>query len=119
MRFVERCAIRIESDTQNAETLQRIASLLPQFRHLLPRRQANLDRPNQLRDIVGMNLLRCGAVETPQNSMQMIGTASRSTLAQALAQFLRALRPGEESFEQSAQVQSGAADHDRQSDRAR
>ena len=71
MRLVECGSIRIESYAQNAESLQRIPPLLPQFRHLLPRRQANLDRPNQLGDIVGMDFLSGSTVETPQNSVQM------------------------------------------------
>src|ERR1035438_5949172 len=44
----------------------------------------------------------------------MIGAAVRSLFAQALAQLFRALRAGEEPFEQSAQVQPGATDYDGQ-----
>src|ERR1700688_3953859 len=80
----------------------------------MPRRQANLNGPNQLRDIVGMDFLSSSAVKTLKNSMQMIRTASRGALAQALAQFLRTLRTWKKSFQKRAQVQSNASNHDGQ-----
>ena len=60
---------------------QRIASLLPEFRHLLSGSQAYFDRANQLGDIVGMNFFSGSAVETPEDSVQMIGTTLRHSFA--------------------------------------
>src|SRR5579872_1189522 len=61
-----------------------------------------------------MNLLSRRAVQTPKNPMQMIGAVPRVALAQTLAQLLRPLRAGKESFEQCPQVQSSPADHNGQ-----
>src|ERR1700683_385796 len=112
--LIERLPIRIETQTQNAEAAQGLASALPQFRHLLSRRQAYLDRADELRRIVGMNLLRSSAIQAAQNPMKVIGAACVRTFSQPLPQFFRALRAGEKSFEQGAQVESGSSHQDRQ-----
>ena len=44
--------------------------------------------------------------------MEISGAAFAGTRAQAFAQFVGALRAGEQAFEQRAQVKAGAADHD-------
>ena len=46
--------------------------------------------------------------------MKIIRAAAGRAFAQSLAQLFRALRAGEKSFEQGAQVQSGSAHDDRQ-----
>ena len=61
-----------------------------------------------------MNFFRGRRVETPQHLVQMICTAFRGTLTQALAEIFGALRAGKQTLQQSPQVQSGAADNNRQ-----
>ena len=112
---IERVPIRIQTEAQNAEAAQRVAPvLLPKFRHLLSRRQANLDRADELGRVVGMNLLRGGAIEAVENAMQVIRSAAVSKLSQSLTQFFRTLRTGEKSFKQGAKIEAGSADDDRQ-----
>jgi len=101
---VERGAAWIEAKPQNAEAAQRVAPLLPQFRHFVPRGQADLDRTNQLGEIVGVDFFSGRAIETPENSVEMIGAAVCGAIAQALTQLFLALRAGEEAFKQGAQV---------------
>ena len=119
MRSVESCAIGIETEPQNAEATQRVASLLPEFRHLLARCEANFDRANQFWDIVSVNSFRSRGVEPTKKPVKMIGATFRSALPQALAQFFGTLRAGKKSFEQRAQIKPGAADHNGQMPRAR
>src|ERR1019366_1592430 len=112
---IESLTVGIETEPQNAEAVQRIAPvLLPEFCHLLARGEANLDGANELGRVVGMNLLRRGVIQAPQNAMKINGAAALCSFAQPLAQFFRALGAGEKSFEQGAQVESGSAHNNRQ-----
>ena len=111
---IERLPVGIKTETQNAEAAQGVAPPLPQFRHLLSRRQAYLDGPDELGHIVGMNFLGSGAIQALQNAMQIIRAACCCALSQALSQFFGALRAGEKSFEQGAEVESGSAHQNRQ-----
>src|SRR5258708_28934377 len=117
--LVERGAVRIEADSQNAKALQRVAPLLPQFGHslarpTLPRLQTDFDGANELWRIVGMNLVRRFVIEMAQNPVQIIRAELGYTLPQTLPQFFRSLGPGEESFQQRSQIESGPAHNDRQ-----
>src|SRR5262249_23935976 len=107
-------ALRIESESQNSEADQRVSSLFPKFRHFLSRCEAHLDRPDQLGSVVGMNLLGRSVIEAPQNTVQIMRAALCNSLPQALSQLLRALRAGEESFQQRSQIQARASDDDGQ-----
>src|SRR5579864_2986634 len=97
--IVESSAIRIETELQNAEAAQGIAALLPEFGHFLPRREANLDRADQLGDIIGMNLFSSSAVEVLKNSVEIVRTVACRAFAQALAQLFRTLGTREKSLE--------------------
>ena len=70
--LVEGSAVRIEAEPQNAAAAQGIASLLPEVGHFLPRCQADFDGSDQLGGIAGMDFVSSLAVETPQNSVEMI-----------------------------------------------
>jgi hypothetical protein len=102
------------------EAAQRVAPLLLQeFRHLLPRsfvprRQANLDRADHLRHVVGMNLFRRRAIKADKNPMKIGRPATGGPFAQPLSQRFRASGPGEKTVEKGTQVEPGATNHDRQ-----
>ncbi len=64
---------------------------------------------------MGMNLSGRGGVEAGQEPMQIARPLLFGALAQTLAQLLRPLRPGEQTFQQGTQIKAGPADHDRQS----
>ena len=113
--LVERRAIRIQSESKDAESFaaDRVpAATTPTS--FPSRSQADFNRPDELRDIVGMHPLRRGPIEPLENLMQIFGPAIASPLAQSLPQFLGPLRTREKSFEQSPQIESRASDHDRQ-----
>lgn len=61
-----------------------------------------------------MNFLRGRRIQTAKNPMEISRDAASRPFTQSLAQFLGAPRPGEKSFQQSTQVQSGSADDDGQ-----
>src|SRR6266567_4668735 len=62
-----------------------------------------------------MYLLRRAAVQAPQDPVEAFGAAPVCAGTQLLPQFLRTLRSGEQSFQQSAQVKTRATHHNRQS----
>src|SRR5208282_5258595 len=109
-------ALWIESETQDAKAAQRFASLLPKFGHSLARgrarRQTHLDRPDHLGNVIGMNAVRCRSVEAPQDAMQVLWAVLLRAGAQFVAQLFGALRTGKKSFQQSAQIESGASAND-------
>jgi hypothetical protein len=109
---IERVAIRVQAEAQNGEALEWIAAFTPHLGHLPARAEADLDGANQLGRVVRMNLLRCGRVKTTQDFVQVRGILLRRPLAQPFAQFFRALRAREQAFEQRAQVEARASDHD-------
>jgi len=98
--LIERLPIGIETEAQNAEAAQGVASPLPQFRHLLSRRQAHLDSADKLGRIVGVNLFSSSAIQAAQDAVKVIRAASFCPFSQPVPQFFRALRAGEKSFEQ-------------------
>ena len=59
---IECLTIGIEPEAQNAKAEQRISPMLPEFGHLLAGGQANFNGADELRDVVGVNLLRGGAI---------------------------------------------------------
>ena len=87
--------------------------LLPEFRHLLPRSEADFDGADELGRVVGVDLLRGCAIEATQNAVKITGAAAFGSFAQPLAQFFRTLRTGEKSFEQGTQVESGSTHNNR------
>src|SRR5947209_1392956 len=111
---VERIAIGIEADSQNAEAAERFALVLPEFAHFLARSQAHLDGANQLGCVIGMNFRSGGLIQAEKNSMKIVGSPAGCPLAKAIPQFLGSPGTGKESLEQRAQIEAGAADHNRQ-----
>ena len=129
--FIQNFAPRIDSQPQNAKAAQPLAPLLPKFgyslgrssggdlRRSLARAQAHLDRPNHLGNVIGVNAFRCRRVQSPQDAVQMLRPALLHTGPQSVAQFLvaqspRALRPGKEPLQQSAEIKPGASADDGQ-----
>src|SRR5208282_2340098 len=86
---IKNLTFRIESETQDAKTTERFASLLPKFGHSLARSrarslargQAHFDRPDHLGNVVGVNALGGQSVEPAQDAMQVVGTALRRVCA--------------------------------------
>src|ERR1035437_5036639 len=115
---IEGLALGIESETQDAKAVQRFASLLPKFGHGRAkgraRRQTHLDRPDHLGNVMGVNTARCRSVEPAQDAMQVLGPIFLRAATQSVAQFFRPLRTGEESFDQSAEIESGSSADNRQ-----
>ena len=59
-----------------------------------------------------MNLSGGSAIETAEDTVKIAGAAALCSFAQSLAQYFRALRAGEKSLQQGAQVESSSADED-------
>src|SRR6266446_7019021 len=78
---IKNFSLRIESGTQNAKAVQRFAPFLPKFGHSparglarsLARGQTHFDRPDYLRNVVGVNAVRCRRIEPPQDAMKVLG----------------------------------------------
>ena len=104
---IESLALGIESETQDAKAAQRFASLLPKFGHSSTRSpakgrargQTNLDRPDHLGDVIGVNAVRCRSIEPAQDAMQVLGPIFLRAATQSVAQFFGPLRTGKESFD--------------------
>src|SRR4029077_18611995 len=97
--LIKRIPSGIEAYTQNAKAEQGVATLLlPQLRHPPARGQADFNGADQLGRVIGMYLFRCRTIEMVQQAVQVVGTSAGVTFPQTLAQFLRALRTGKESF---------------------
>src|SRR5690349_9739206 len=86
---VERLAWRIEPETNNVKSPQRVAALLPQLSHWAARGETDLDSANEFGNVVGVNPFRGGWIEAFQDAVQMLRTFFRYTFAHPLAQFLR------------------------------
>ncbi len=71
---------------------------------LLPRCQAHFNCTNQLGHIVFVNSLGGRRIKPLEYAMQMARTLFCGALAQALTQSFRTLRPGEEPFQQRAEI---------------
>ena len=59
-----------------------------------------------------MDLLRRGGIQTLEKLVEVRRTAFLRAFAKAFAQFFRALRPGEETFQQSSQIKTGSPNND-------
>src|SRR5579864_5982472 len=70
--FIEACAIRVEAQSQDAETAQRIAPFLPELGHLLPRSQAHFYGADQLRRVVGVDLFGRTRVKSQQDPVEIV-----------------------------------------------
>src|SRR5580704_8951561 len=82
--LIKGSAIWIEPQPQNPKSLQRIASLLPQFGHSLFRRQTYFNGPNQLRGIVRMNLSGGLSIKARKNSVEILGAALCYSLSETI-----------------------------------
>src|ERR1035438_223925 len=80
--IVERWAVGIEPDSQNAEAAQGVTALLPEIGHLLPRGEADLDGADQFGNVIGVDLFSGGAIEVAEDTVQMIGAAACGAFAQ-------------------------------------
>ena len=63
---------------------------------------------------MGVNAARCRSVEPAQDAMQVLGPMLLGAAAQFVAQFFGPLRTGKESFDQSAEIESGSSADNRQ-----
>src|ERR1700730_12992215 len=98
--LIKRIPIGLETDTQNAKAAQGVATLLlPQLRYLPARGQANFNGTDQLGRVMGMYLCRSSTVQMVQEAVQVVGASAGVMFPQTLAQSLRALRAGKESFQ--------------------
>src|SRR4030088_965537 len=110
--LIKRIPIGVETDTQNAKAAQGVATLLPQLRHLPARGQANFNGTDQLGCVIGMYLFRSRTIQMVQEAVQAVGASAGVMFPQTLAQSLRALRAGKQSFHERAQVEPGTSHHD-------
>src|SRR5438067_950982 len=76
---IESIAIRIETESKNADALQRLPPMLPHFGHLLPRCQAHFNCTNQLGHIVFVNSLGGRRIKPLEYAMQMARTLFSGT----------------------------------------
>src|SRR5579872_5705816 len=75
--FVQLGAVRVEPQSQNPKAVQRIASFLPEFADLLPGGTAHLDRPDQFRRIIGMDVFGSCGVKPAQDPVKVIRSPAR------------------------------------------
>src|SRR6266550_4686824 len=61
---IERIAIRIETESKNADALQRLPPMLPHFGHLLPGGQTNFDGANELGRVIRVNASGCRGIKS-------------------------------------------------------
>ncbi len=112
-RLVEGIAIGHEADFQGAIALEGIAAFAEELAHGTARQQADFQGAGDFGDVVGVNPGGRFAVEAAQQAVQRSG-AARLAGGEAVAQRLVARRAFEQSIQQSAQVEAGAAGDDRE-----
>ena len=101
---IESIAIRIETEPKNVEALERLPPPPPQLSHFLPGGQTNFDGANELGRVIRVNASGCRGIKSLQHAMQVRRSLFCGALAQALTQSFRTLRPGEEPFQQRAEI---------------
>ena len=111
---VERFAVGVQTQAQDSEARQRIAALLPHLGHLLPRGQTDLNGPDELGNVVRMDLCGGLGIETAQDAVQVIRAIFFYALTQPFAQFFRTLGTGKETIQQSAKIEPSTSNHNRQ-----
>src|SRR5947199_454242 len=101
---IEGIASRIETEPKNVEALERLPPSPPQLSHFLPGGQTNLDGANELGRVIRVNASGGRRIKPLEYAMQMARTLFCGALTQAFAEFFRTLRPGEEPFQQRAEI---------------
>src|SRR5205809_413515 len=96
--------LRLETEPKNVEALERLPPMLPQLSHFLPGGQTNFDGANELGRVIRVNASGCRGIKSLQHAMQVRRSLFCGALAKALTQSFRTLRPGEEPFQQRAEI---------------
>jgi hypothetical protein len=109
---VEGGAGRIEADAENAIAGEGVAAGFPGFGEGLAGGEADLDGADELGLVVRVDALRGGWIEAAEETVQPCRAVALGAAAKPGAQFFGTLRAGEESLEQGAQVEAGAAGDD-------
>ena len=104
---VERGARRQQADFDYFIPMQGVAAAAMDFAHWFSGEQPQFERANYFLCVARGNARGRFCVQTRERAMQMFGAAELDPLPQARANFFRALRSICESFEESAQIQSG------------
>jgi hypothetical protein len=108
---VELLAWRIESDAENTESAQWIATLLlPKLADGASRRQADFYGSNEFGLVVGMDVRGRFRIEPLQNSVKVDCAAPLGTRSKSLAKLRGAMGAGKQSFEERTKIETGASD---------
>ena len=85
--------------------------MLPHLGHLLLRGQTDLNGPDELGNVIGMDLCGGLGIETAQDAVQVVRAILFYALTQPFAQFFRTLRTGEETIQQGAEIEPSTSNH--------
>ena len=109
---VEGFAVWVEADAEDSIALERVASGLPGLGHRLSGGEADFDGADEFGQVVGVDLLGGFGVEASEDSVQPVCAFGCFGGAKAVANFFGALRGGEESVDEGAEVEAGSSGDD-------
>ncbi len=110
--LVELLAVGKQPDFQNPEALEGIARPRPDIGRGTALGEADLDRPNGLGQVVGVDAGRRRRIEAPQQPVDQAGTP-RFASGQPRAELFISPRPGREAFDERPKIETGSAGYHR------